>query len=289
MKALVLGATGMLGNAMVRVLAACKDIEVYGTARHEGARSFFPGLPPERIIPGVEVEKHDPLVGVFARVHPDVVINCIGLVKQLAKSSNPLYAIPLNTMLPHRLAMLCEATNARLVHISTDCVFSGARGNYVETDTPDADDLYGRSKLLGEVDAPHVVTIRTSIVGHELAGQNSLLSWFLAQSGSIKGYTQAFFTGLPTTELSRVVADYILPRPDLHGIYHVAGRPINKYDLLTHVGKIYGKNIEIVPDNHLVIDRTLNADKFNKAVGYQPPEWPQLLAELHQFYQAQRR
>ena len=211
---------------------------------------------------------------------PDIASNCIGVVKQLAEAKNPLYAVPLNTMLPHRLASLCQIVGARLIHISTDCVFSGAKGNYLETDFPDADDLYGRSKLLGEVDYPHTVTLRTSIIGHEMAGRRSLLNWFLSQSGSVKGFTRAVFSGLPTIELSRVVRDYVLPRPELHGLYHVAAKPINKYDLLSLIAKVYGKEINIVPDKDFVIDRSLNADKFQKATGYMPPEWPDLIAAM---------
>ncbi|MGB9152051.1 MAG: SDR family oxidoreductase, partial [Alphaproteobacteria bacterium] len=243
MKILVLGVTGMLGNAMLRVLAASEDLEVYGTARQADAANYFPEIQSHRIIAPIDVENTDALIRAFATVKPDIVVNCIGVVKQLAEAKNPLYAVPLNTMLPHRLASLCQIVGARLIHISTDCVFSGAKGNYLETDFPDADDLYGRSKLLGEVDYPHTVTLRTSIIGHEMAGRRSLLNWFLSQSGSVKGFTRAVFSGLPTIELSRVVRDYVLPRPELHGLYHVAAKPINKYDLLSLIAKVYCKEI----------------------------------------------
>lgn len=283
MNVLVLGVTGMLGNAMFRVLSEESGLIVYGTARGEKARIFFSKEQSNRLVIGVDVENHDSLVRAFTATRPDVVINCVGLVKQLADANDPLQAVPINTLLPHRLAALCQATGARLVHISTDCVFSGSKGNYLESDFPDAYDLYGRSKLLGEVDYPHAITLRTSIIGHELAGQRSLVGWFLVQQKSVKGFTKAIFSGLPTAELARVVREVVLPRPELHGLYHVATKPINKFDLLNLVAVAYGKEIEIIPDESLVIDRSLNAERFMKATGYVAPEWPALIQRMYEF------
>jgi dTDP-4-dehydrorhamnose reductase len=284
MKILVLGVTGMLGNAMFRVLSEQLGLDVYGTARSEGARAHFSALLAEKLVIGVNVESDDALLRLFADVRPQVVINCVGLVKQLADAKDPLLAVPINTMLPHRLAALCKANGARLVHISTDCVFSGNKGNYLESDFADADDLYGRSKLLGEVDYPHAITLRTSIIGHELSGHRSLVGWFLAQEGSVKGFTRAVFSGLPTVELATVVRDVVLPRPELHGLYHVAAAPIDKFQLLTLVAKAYGKDIQIVADDSLRIDRSLNADRFTAATGYVAPAWPALVARMAEFH-----
>lgn len=283
MRVMVLGVTGMLGNAMLRVLSANSGLNVYGTARSDSSRRYFSDSLSRQILVGVDVGNHDTLVKAFASVRPDVVVNCVGLVKQLADADDPLQAVPINTLLPHRLASLCQAAGARLVHISTDCVFSGAKGDYSESDFPDAYDLYGRSKLLGEVDYPHAVTLRTSIIGHELSGQRSLVGWFLAQQGPVKGFTRAIFSGLPTVELARVVCDFILPRPELHGLYHVAAKAINKYDLLKLVAEAYGKTIEVMASDELVIDRSLNADRFKDATGYVPPEWPALVQSMSEF------
>lgn len=283
MRVMVLGVTGMLGNAMFRLLSESSALVVYGTARDEGSRRYFSGNLANQIIVGVDVENHDSLVRTIAVVRPDVVVNCVGLVKQLASANDPLQAVPINTLLPHRLAALCQVAGARLVHFGTDCVFSGAKGNYLENDFPDADDLYGRSKLLGEVDYPHAITLRTSIVGHELSGHRSLVNWFLAQQGSVKGFTRAIFSGLPTVELARAVRDFVLPRPQLNGLYHVATMPINKFDLLKLVAQIYGKDIEIIPSDELVMDRSLNADRFKEATGYVPPEWLALVQRMYEF------
>jgi dTDP-4-dehydrorhamnose reductase len=280
---MVLGVSGMLGNAAYRVLSANPDLSVFGTARSEGSRKFFSEDLAEKIILGVDVESQDSLIKAFGTIRPDVVINCVGLVKQLADANDPLQAVPINTLLPHRLAALCKAAGARLVHISTDCVFSGEKGGYLESDFPDAYDLYGRSKLLGEVDYPHAITLRTSIIGRELSGHRSLVGWFLAQQGTVQGFTGAIFSGLPTMELARVINEYVLPRPDLHGLYHVATQPINKYDLLKLVAKTYGKDTEIVPSDRLTIDRSLNADRFREATGYVAPEWPVLVQNMHDF------
>lgn len=283
MRALVLGVTGMLGNAMFRVLSHGAGLEVYGTARSGAVRQFFAPELGQRIIAGVDVENQDSLTRVFAEVKPQVVLNCIGLIKQLADADDPLLALPINAMLPHRLARLCELGGSRLVHVSTDCVFAGTKGNYRESDPSDAKDLYGKSKYLGEVTYPHTVTLRTSIIGHELSSAHGLVGWFLSQEGRVKGYTRAIFSGLPTVELARVVRDIVLPRVDLSGLYHVASAPIAKYDLLNLVSAVYGKHIEIVADDAVTIDRSLNADRFQKATGYAAPPWQELVKTMFEF------
>ena len=283
MRVMVIGVTGMLGNAMFRVLSENANLVVYGTARNESSKRYFAENLQSQIVVGVNVENHDSLVKVFADVQPNIVVNCVGLVKQLADANDPLQAVPINTLLPHRLAALCQATAARLIHISTDCVFSGSKGDYLETDFPDAYDLYGRSKLLGEVDYPHAITLRTSIIGHELSGHRSLVNWFLTQQSSVKGFTRAIFSGLPTVELATVVRDVVLPHQKLHGLYHVASKPINKFDLLQLVAKAYRKSIEIKPAEDLVINRSLNANRFREATGYVSPEWPAMIQHMYEF------
>lgn len=283
MRILILGVTGMLGNTMFRSLSADINLDVYGTARNESAKHFFNADLNKKVICGIDVESHDSLVQVFGLVKPNVVINCIGLVKQLLSAEDPLQTIPINSLLPHRLVALCEIVGARLVHISTDCVFSGKKGGYLEGDFPDADDLYGRSKLLGEVDYANAITLRTSIIGHELVGHRSLIGWFLAQKGQVKGYSRAVFSGLPTVELSRVVRDFVLPNNQLRGLYHVAALPINKHELLELVAKIYQKSIAIIPDCDLRIDRSLSAERFRQATGYIAPSWDELVKSMYEF------
>ncbi|MEK9775740.1 MAG: SDR family oxidoreductase [Quisquiliibacterium sp.] len=283
MRILVLGASGMLGNAMFRMMVQGGHHEVFGSVRRASVKRFFASEMADNIITGVDVENIDALARLFSQVRPEVVINCIGLVKQLAGAVDPLSALPINALLPHRLARLCGLVDARLVHISTDCVFSGRKGDYLETDEADAQDLYGRSKLIGEVDYSHAVTLRTSIIGHELYSAHSLIGWFLAQQGNVKGFTQAIFSGLPACEFARVICDKVLPRTDLHGLYHVAAQPISKYDLLAIVNREYGKGLKIEPDCSLKIDRSLNASRFREATGYVAPAWPDLIAQMRQF------
>lgn len=283
MKVLVLGASGMLGNVMVRVLGEKKGLEAFGTVRTGDIKQFFQKNIAEKLISGVDVENHDTLIKLFSKVRPDVVVNCIGLVKQLAEADDPLLAIPINSLLPHRLAGLCGLIGARLVHISTDCVFSGKKGGYRESDPSDAEDLYGKSKFLGEVDYPHAITLRTSIIGHELQGARSLIGWFLSQERQCKGYVKAIYSGLPTVVLAQLVRDVIIPRTDLSGLYHVAAQPISKFDLLKIVADVYGKAIEIIPDDKLVIDRSLNADRFHDATSYAAQDWPKLIELMHSY------
>jgi len=282
-KVLVLGVSGMLGNAMFRVLSENADLDVWGSARSSTVKARFNPSLAERILAGVDVENGDALARLFDELRPEVVINCIGLVKQLAEADDPLMALPINAMLPHRLARLCGLVGARLVHVSTDCVFNGARGNYRESDPSDAEDLYGKSKYLGEVAYPHTITLRTSIIGHELVGNHGLIGWFLSQQGRVKGYRKAIFSGLPTVELSRIVRDLILPRPSLAGLFHVAASPIAKFDLLQLVASAYGKEIVVEPDDRVVIDRSLNADRFRETTGYMAPSWSEMIAQMRDF------
>jgi dTDP-4-dehydrorhamnose reductase len=282
-KVLVLGATGMLGNAVLRLFAQSAGYEVVGSARSSSALRLLPADLSDRVICGVDVEHIDTLISLFSKVQPNVVINCIGLVKQLAEADDPLAAIPINSLLPHRLARLCGVAGARLVHMSTDCVFSGAKGMYTEVDMSDAKDLYGRSKYLGEVDYPHAITLRTSIIGHELSGGHSLVGWFLAQQGDVKGFRRAIFSGLPTVELARVIRDYVIPHPELHGVHHVSADPINKFDLLTLISNVYGKKIDIATDDNFIIDRSLDSTRFREATGYQPQPWPELIRRMCEF------
>jgi len=281
---LVLGASGMLGNAMLRWFALDPDYQVVGSVRNSGfVNALQVKAPAAQFVAGVDVESLDSLTRLFAQVRPDLVVNCIGIVKQLAEADDPLTAIPINALLPHRLARLCQVARARLIHISTDCVFSGSKGNYIEQDASDASDLYGRSKRMGEVDYENAVTLRTSIIGHELAGSQSLLCWFLAQPGPVQGFTRAIFSGLPTVELARVIQQYVIPNPGLRGTYHVSAAPINKYDLLKLLAAVYGRTNEIAPDDKLVIDRSLNSERFRTATGYAPPSWPDLVRSMRDF------
>ena len=284
MRIIVLGAAGMLGNAMFKVMSKCDGLEVWGTVRKSRIlKKLGPALR-GRIKVDVDVENAESLVRLFAELRPQVAINCIGLVKQLQGANDPLLALPINAMWPHRLARACESIKCRLVHVSTDCVFSGRKGSYKETDETDPKDLYGRSKLLGEVNYAHTLTLRTSIIGEELEGSHGLVSWFLAQRGEVRGFTRAFFSGLPTFELARIVRDLVLPRSDLKGLYHVASDRISKYDLLHLLNVEYKRGLHIEPDDTLKIDRSLDPSLFRKMTGYVAPTWAELVARMRSFH-----
>jgi dTDP-4-dehydrorhamnose reductase len=282
MRVLVLGATGMLGHTVFEHFFAAGDHEVWGTVRNDQAARAFSPAEQARLRRGVDVLDEAALTATLDDLAPDVVINCIGVIKQLAAAHDPLVVLPINAMLPHRLARWCAAHQARLIHISTDCVFAGTRGGYTEADRPDTIELYGLSKFIGEVtDQPGALTLRVSIVGHELASHHSLIDWFLSQEGSARGYTRAIFSGLPTIELARLLRTVVLPRPDLHGLYHVSAAAISKCELLQIVARVYGKSIAIVPDDSVIIDRSLNSQRFSEATGYVAPSWPHLVEAMH--------
>jgi dTDP-4-dehydrorhamnose reductase len=276
---LILGGGGMLGHKLWQT--ALPRFDTKATIR-SGTQAFLDwGFPRQSILAGVDVRDPSQLVRSFAAARPDAVVNCVGVVKQLAGAKDPLLSIALNALLPHQLADLCAAAGARLIHISTDCVFSGRRGMYRESDPPDAEDLYGRSKLLGEVDRAGCLTLRTSIVGRELTTDHGLVEWFLAQRGKpAKGYSRAIFSGLTTTVLSELILRLIEERPELSGVYNVASTPINKYDLLHLLNDAYGAQTDIRPDDSVVIDRSLDGSRFAAAASFTAPSWPQMIAKM---------
>lgn len=282
MNILILGVTGMLGSTMFKYISENTSHSVRGTMRNRSGLKNFQCEFQDNIYVNVDVLDQDSLISVFDTAQPDLVINCVGLIKQLADANDPLSALPINAMLPHRLSRLCGLINAKLIHISTDCVFSGRKGMYAETDVSDAEDLYGKSKYIGEVsDQPHVLTLRTSIIGHELGSSSSLIDWFLSQSGTVKGYSKAIFSGLPTVEVARVIVDYVIPNSDLRGLYHLSVEPIDKYSLLREVARVYEKDMTIIPSDELSIDRSLDSTRFRSLVGYVPPSWPDLIKAMH--------
>lgn len=283
MKVLVIGASGMIGSTVLLVLSEKKDWQVSGTVRNGDARKFFPSHIGDRILDGIDVENTDSVAKVLDVIRPDVVINCAGLTKHKPEAEDPLVSIPINTLMPHRLAGLCKLAGVRLIHVSTDCVFAGDKGNYTEEDFADARDIYGKSKALGEVTYPHTVTLRTSTIGHEFETKYGLLEWFLSQEGRCKGYNRAVFSGLPTVVFAEVVRDVVIPNQELFGLYHVAAEAINKFDLLKLIADVYGKQIEIESDDRLVIDRSLDATCFREATGYVAPGWPELIERMHAY------
>jgi dTDP-4-dehydrorhamnose reductase len=282
LKILVLGATGMMGHVMLRYFAQNPEYSIAGMVRSARGVQLLPEALRGQLVCGSTIES-DSLLRLFDRVRPDVVVNCIGVVKQVPEADDPLAVIPVNSLLPHRLLRVCKLTGARLIHFSTDCVFSGAKGMYRESDGADATDLYGRSKLLGELNDPQAVTLRVSIIGPELDGMHGLLGWFLAQRGRAKGFTRAVFSGLTTVELARVLQDFVLPIPELHGVMHVAAEPITKYELLRLIARVYGLAIDIEPDDKLAVDRSLDPGLFRRLTGYIAPSWPELIRVMHQF------
>lgn len=285
MRILVLGATGMLGNTLFRYLADFQSLMVFGSVRHAAIPASLPKLGANQVvIANVNATSDRSLEAAFARAKPDVVVNCIGVIKQLSEGDDPLVSIPINSLLPHRVARFAKNYDARVIHISTDCVFSGKKGHYVESDVCDATDLYGRSKLLGELYAPGTVTLRTSIIGHELATKHGLLEWFLSQPDKVEGYVRAVFSGLPTVELARVIHEFVLPNSELSGLYHVAADPISKLDLLRLIAEVYRAPTKIVPSERVVIDRSLDGARFNAASNYSPPTWRKLVEDMHKFH-----
>ena len=279
MRVLVVGGAGMLGHMMWR--HARERFDAWVTLRGRWAEYEPLGLfERTRTFDGIDAGDLQPLVRAFADARPDVVVNCVGIVKQLAAAKDPVPSVTINALFPHRLADLCRAAGARLVHVSTDCVFSGERGRYTEEDRADADDLYGRSKHMGEVGSPHV-TLRTSMIGRELRSATGLVEWFLAQRGrSVQGYAGAVFSGLTTAALAQTIGDVIERHRDLAGLYHVAAAPIDKLTLLTRLRSAFDVDVTIDPAALPRIDRSLDGGRFAAATGFAAPSWDAMIAGL---------
>jgi dTDP-4-dehydrorhamnose reductase len=259
-KILILGGTGMLGHRLWLNLSQAH--ETWVTVR--GDVSQFPDIPefPRKYIwPHVDALTFSQVTHAFTSIQPDLVINCIGLIKQIPLANDALLSISLNALFPHQVSLLCCTAGIRMIHISTDCVFSGKKGHYVESSPSDAEDLYGRTKFLGEVTYPHTITLRTSIIGRELKTRFGLIEWFLAQKETIRGYKKAIYSGFTTDELSRVILNYVIPHTNLTGLYHVSSDPI-------------------LPDEDFVSDRSLDSSRFRQITGYKPPTWTAMIDEL---------
>jgi dTDP-4-dehydrorhamnose reductase len=236
---------------------------------------------PAKTVSGVDVLNLDTVSDAIARIRPQAVINCVGIIKQLPTALDPVLSLTINSLLPHRLQRLCVAGSARLIHMSTDCVFNGRKGMYTEDDPSDALDLYGRTKFLGETAGPGALTIRSSIIGRELSTASGLVEWFLSQRGRpVEGYTRAIYTGFTTLEMSRIIRRVLVDHPDLHGTVQVSSEPINKYDLLVLLRKAYGMDVGIAPTDRVEIDRSLDSTRFRSLTGFVPPSWPAMIDEI---------
>ena len=281
MKIIILGATGMLGHKLMQILA--DKFLITGTMRGDSSdlsdHPIFSGM---KIIGNILAEDLGSVQKAIETIEPNVVINCIGIVKQLPAAQDPLQSISLNALFPHQLAQICRQKKIRFIHMSTDCVFSGHKGNYSETDPSDAEDLYGKTKFLGEVDYPGCLTIRTSIIGRELETKHGLIEWFLSQEGkTVSGYKKAVFSGLTTLALSEIIAEILADHPHLSGVYQVATKPISKYDLLNLVKKTYDMKIKIEQDETIINNRSLNPEKFKKETNIKIPSWEYMIEEMY--------
>ena len=285
MKLLILGATGMVGNSLYRYLSSHQLFDVYGTMRSTDKLSFFPENLRKNIILYTDIHNISELEKIINNIKPDIVINCIGLIKQLPAASDIKNAVYINAYYPHLLADITIENNARLIHISTDCVFSGHNflNPYTEDNISNAEDLYGKTKYLGEVVRKNSLTLRTSFIGKELGEHISLLDWFLSQKSEVRGYKKAIFSGVTTYEFAKFIEKYILHFPSLSGLYHLSSQSIDKYSLLSLIKKIYQKDILIIPDNSVEINRTLDSSKLKKITGYVPISWEKMIHEMQDF------
>jgi dTDP-4-dehydrorhamnose reductase len=278
---LILGGGGMLGHQLLLHLQPRHEVRV--TLRQNlGAYALFNMFSSDIVYDNIDIRSLERIVEVMADFRPEVLINAVGIVKQRPDAKECIPSLEINALLPHRLAILCRGIGTRLIHLSTDCIFSGKKGNYLESDPSDADDLYGKTKYLGEVHETNSLTLRTSIIGKELSRHTSLLDWFLGQTGPVKGFTNAIYTGFTTLEMSRIIEKILLEYPEASGVYQVSSDPISKYELLLLIREKLGHDIEIIPDDVFHCDRSLDSTRFRSDFKYSPPTWPAMIEELRQ-------
>ncbi|NVJ92571.1 MAG: SDR family oxidoreductase [Methylocystaceae bacterium] len=280
MKILILGASGMLGHKLLEVLN--KNFEVIGTFRkfHNEIQNY-PPFKESQLVFNVDAMDFSSVKNVISQHKPNVIVNCIGIIKQIKEAKNAITSIAINSLFPHQLEEICQSENIRLIHFSTDCVFSGIQGNYTEQSIPDPEDLYGRSKLLGELTGENSLTIRTSIIGRELREYRSLVEWLLNnQDGRVFGYSYAIFSGFPTIILANIISNVIKNHKDLSGLWHVSSDPISKYDLLVLLNEAFETNIEISENTSFHCKRNLNSQLFRDRINYTPPPWSEMVAEM---------
>lgn len=280
MKVLILGGTGMLGHKVYQVFQGLFDTWI-STRSDAGPYARCGLFDPAKIVAQTDLSSLESAEAVVKTVRPDAVINCVGILKQTIGDKSPIEAITLNSLLPHWLERLSATHGFRLIQLGTDCVFSGRRGLYNEQDEPDPIDLYGTTKLLGEVTGERSLTLRTSMIGRELQRSVSLLEWFLAQQGkTIQGYKSAIFSGFTTRVLAGILADILQNLPDLSGLYHISSPPISKYDLLCLVRDALKLDIRIEANETFVCDRSLDSAKLCEIMNYHPPSWADMIAQL---------
>lgn len=282
MRLVILGGTGMLGHTLWERLPR-RFPDTYTTIR-KGISDYGDDrlFESDRVIDHMDVMDLRMLEGALMVIKPDVILNCIGITKRREDPQNPIPSIILNAMLPHKLAKLAADLKAKLIHFSTDCVFDGKTGHYSDDTPPNATDLYGRTKALGEVTDNNALTLRSSFIGKELQEGTELLEWFLSQTDVVRGFKNAIYTGLTTLELCRVIEKLLLNYPDASGLYNVSSEPINKFDLLRLIGEKMHRCVEIIPDESFHCDRSLDSARFRRDFGYTPPPWTKMVEELSQ-------
>ncbi len=283
MNILIFGVTGLIGSTLSRTLALESQMQVFGTTRRAEFNSALVGLKNNQIFKNINIENIDIIVALLEKCKPSVVINCAGITKHLPESSDLMNSLLVNSIFPHRLGKLCKLMGIRLVHISSDCVFSGSIGSYTEESVTDAQDLYGKSKALGEVvDQSNCITLRTSTIGHEIETKFGLLDWFLHEDYECTGFSRAIFSGLTTLELAKLIRDKVIPNNNIYGLYNIASRPISKYELLCLIANVYKKDIRIIKDENIIINRSLSSTRFFQATGYIAPGWINMIKDMHE-------
>lgn len=281
MRVLILGVSGLIGHKLLQELSS--SFEVFGTLhKFKNQYGYNPLFTEPNIVENIDVSEFEVLKGVMYAINPDVILNCVGITKRKEEINYPVEVLTINSIFPHQLANWASINKKRIIHFSTDCVFNGKIGNYKENSLTTSEDIYGRTKALGEINYNHTLTIRSSFIGQELFGKTELLEWFLAQKGKqIKGFTKTFYSGVSTIFMAQIVKKVIRNFPNLSGLYQLASeKPISKYDLLCLANEAFNANVEIIPDDGHLHNPTLDGSRLKQEINLVVPSWKDMFSEL---------
>ncbi len=281
MKILLIGANGLIGYNIFRNLIKSKEFNIFLLVRSKkNINNFYRSFHFDKLIELKEFKNTSLLESFLKELKPSIVLNCAGITKHSPNIKNISEVLYINSIFPRNLSEICSALKIRLIHLSSDCIFSGSSGMYKDKSFPDANDLYGISKALGEIDKENHLTIRTSTIGHEAQTSYGLLNWFLKQK-ECKGYKNAIFSGPTTLELSKILKDLIIPNQHLSGVLNISSDPIDKYSLLKLIKDTYSLDTVINKCSEVRINRSLNSEKFRTMTNYSVKSWGNMIREMY--------
>ncbi|MBC7428159.1 MAG: sugar nucleotide-binding protein [Bacteriovorax sp.] len=281
MKILIFGVGGMIGHRVWLEANQIPNVEVFGLVRKSKTHYEKFGIFNDNVYYDTDVSDWVNVEHILNKLKPDVIVNALGITIRKPEMGDFNLALTVNSFFPHKLLKWAQAIQSRIIHLSTDCVFDGDQGHYLETSQPSAKDIYGKTKFLGEIEGSGALTLRFSCIGRELESHTELLDWFLLQEGKkIKGFSKAIYSGLTNIVIAKEICRVITNFSELTGVYQLSSTPITKYDLLCLAKTYFKLDVEIEKFDNYISDKSLICDKYKKGTGFNAPSWAAMLEEV---------